>query len=354
MNMSNTYETPRQPRHWGRRLVMVGIVTALLLVGATFGVRRWYDANLLPVSSTAATQYVTIQSGATLTMIAKQLYAAHLIRSEQAFSWYVGARGDRDALQAGTYSLSPSQSVPQIAQIIIHGTVATDLVTILPGQRLDQIRQAFIKAGFAPAAIDAAFHPVAYRASYPALANNPPSSSLEGFLYPDSYQKTATTDPKEIIAESLTLMQSKLTDDVRSGFATQGLTVYQGVTLASIVEQEVPRQSDREQAAQVFLKRLKLGMMLGSDVTAYYGAILGGVAPSVSYDSAYNTRIHTGFPPGPISNVSASSLSAVAHPAATDWLYFVAGDDGTTHFAKNEADHETNITQYCHKLCGAP
>jgi UPF0755 protein len=172
-------------------------------------------------------------------------------------------------------------------------------------------------------------------------------------LYPDSFQKTATTDPKTIVAESLAEMQKHLTPDIRTGFAKQGLTVYQGVTLASIVEQEVPGQDDRNQAAQVFLKRLKIGMVLGSDVTAFYGAIKDGVPPSVTYDSPYNTRIHKGLPPGPISNVTDSSLYAVAHPANTDWLYFVAGDDGKTYFAKTEADHEANVSNYCHKLCSA-
>lgn len=110
---------------------------------------------------------------------------------------------------------------------------------------------------------------------------------------------------------------------------------------------------DDTQAAQVFLKRLKIGMVLGSDVTAFYGAIKDGVPPSVTYDSPYNTRIHKGLPPGPISNVTDSSLYAVAHPANTDWLYFVAGDDGKTYFAKTEAEHEANVSKYCHKLCSA-
>ena len=111
------------------------------------------------------------------------------------------------------------------------------------------------------------------------------------------------------------------------------------------------KQSDRSQAAQVFLKRLKSDISLGSDVTAYYGALLAGQKPSVNYDSPYNTHLHKGLPPGPISNVSASSLNAVAHPADTDWLFFVTGDDGTTHFTRTLEDHEAATAQYCHKLC---
>jgi UPF0755 protein len=253
-------------------------------------------------------------------------------------------------LQAGTYKFSPSESASLIASQIADGKVAIDLVTILPGVRLSQIRDTFIKDKFATAAVDAALQPAQYSGSA-ALSDKPASASLEGFLYPDSYEKDANTDPKVIVQQSLDEMAAKLTPDLRDAYAKEGLSVFQAVTLASIVEQEVSKTTDRTQAAQVFLSRLALGMPLGSDVTANYGAIIAGQAPSLTYDSPYNTLIHTGLPPGPISNVSDSSLTAVAHPADTDWLYFVAGDDGNTYFSKTLEEHEALTKEYCHKLC---
>jgi UPF0755 protein len=346
------YRLYKQSGHLPRRLViLLGIVAVLVLAGMVV-VRHVYFQNLRPVSSGAKTQYVTIASGSTVNQISQQLEKTGLIRSSQAFEWYISSRGYREKLQAGTYSLSKSESVQQIVDKLVHGKVASDLVTILPGKRLDEIRQAFIKSGFSAAAVDDALNADAYRTSYPALADNPATATLEGFLYPDSFQKTATTDPKVIVGASLDEMQKHLTTDIRRGFAAQGLTVYQGVILASIVEQEVPKQTDRNQAAQVFLKRLRMDMMLGSDVTARYGAIHAGVTPSLDYDSPYNTLLHKGLPPSPISNVSDSSLKAVASPAATDWLYFVAGDDGTTYFSKTFEEHEALAQKYCHKLCG--
>lgn len=228
--------------------------------------------------------------------------------------------------------------------------VAVDLITILPGQRLTQIREAFIKAKFDPAAVDAALDPANY-AGNAALSDKPNGASLEGFLYPDSYQKDANTDPKKIISQSLMQMATKLTPNLRAAYTRQGLTVFQAITLASVVEQEVSNQSDRAKAAQVFLKRIQVDMPLGSDVTAYYGSLAEGQKPSLTYDSPYNTLIHKGLPPGPISNVSSSSLTAVAQPADTDWLYFVAGDDGNTYFSKSLEEHDALAKQYCHKLC---
>ena len=146
-------------------------------------------------------------------------------------------------------------------------------------------------------------------------------------------------------------MKKRLTPDVRAAFTKKGFTVHQGVILASIVEQEVSNTTDRPVVAQVFLKRLQDGMQLGSDVTAFYGAIIAGKAPSVNYDSPYNTRIHDGMPPGPISNVSTSSLQAVATPANTDYVYFVAGDDGKTYFSHTLDEHEALTEQHCKKLC---
>ena len=92
-------------------------------------------------------------------------------------------------------------------------------------------------------------------------------------------------------------------------------------------------------------------MQLGSDVTAFYRSELAGKGQDVTYDTPYNTRIHTGMPPTPISNVSKSSLEAVAHPASTDWVFFVAGDDGVTHFSKTVEEHEALTKKYCIKLC---
>ncbi len=146
-------------------------------------------------------------------------------------------------------------------------------------------------------------------------------------------------------------MHHRLTPELREAFSRQGLTVHQAVTLGSIIEQEVSNEPDRAQVAQVFLKRYKSDISLGSDPTAFYGAIKDGKEPSVGYDSPYNTRIYKGLPPGPIGNVSESSLNAVANPAGTDWLYFVAGDDGKTHFSKTLEEHEELTRRYCTKLC---
>lgn len=335
-----------------RRVYLAAFVLVILIAVAALFVRHVYSADLQPVSKVSKTSLFTIKSGESSTEIASSLKKAGLIRSSDVFEWYVSSKNVRAELQAGTYSLSPNMSVQDIVNLFVNGKVAADLVTILPGQRIDQIRAALIKAGFAPAAVDTALNPKNYVGN-PALADNPSSvTSLEGFLYPDSFEKTATTQPQTIIQESLDEMAQHLTPRIKAAFAHEGLSVYQGVTLASIVEQEVSSVNDRNQVAQVFLSRLKAAMPLGSDVTALYGSIMAGQnPPTITYDSPYNTLLHPGLPPGPISNVGESALNAVAHPANTNWLYFVTGDNGKTYFSTTLQQHQAYTQEYCHKLC---
>lgn len=334
------------------RIWMLLLVIITVSVAGVIAVRHKYDQYMRPVSSNPATQIFTVKQDSSVKQIANDLEDAHLIRSSWAFQLYVQRKDQATLLQAGTYALSPSSSTPSIVKTLTGGRVATKLVTILPGRRIDQVRADLINDGFAPAAVDRALDPAQY-GDLPALAFKPADiNTLEGLLWPDSYQKQPDTDPSVIISESLKAMGQHLTPDVQAGFAAEGLTPYQGLILASIIIQEVNKPADQAQAAQVFLSRLKTGMMLGSDVTANYGAIANDKAPSLTYDSPYNTRLHTGLPPTPISTVSARSLNAALHPAATSWLFFVTGDDGTTYFSKTHEEHQALTEKYCHKLCG--
>ncbi|PID99653.1 hypothetical protein CSA80_00080 [Candidatus Saccharibacteria bacterium] len=344
---TNTGGTKRNA--W-KTLLAVILVLGVLVTVAGWILWRGYQADLQPVGGNR-TEVIVIEKGESVKNIAQKLKAAKLIRSERAFEYYARIHKLSSFLQAGSYKLSQAQGVPEIVSILTHGKVTTTLVTILPGQRLDQIRQSLIDQGFSESEVDAALEPAQYEAA-PVLASKPAGAKLEGYLYPETFQRTATTNAKEIIEQSLAQMQQQLTPAITDGFKRQGLTVYEGITLASIVEQEVANVDERAQAAQVFIKRSQVGMPLGSDPTAFYASIPAGAGRDVTYDSPYNTRLYTGFPPTPIGNVSKSSLEAVANPADTDWLFFVSGDDGITRFSKTLQEHEALAEKYCHKLCG--
>lgn len=346
-----SYKLHLPAKRWPGLLAGLLIAAVLLAGGAAFRARHAYIQNLKPVSASQRSQQITIPLGTSVKEIGAILQDAGLIRASWAFEWYVRKHNARDKLQAGTYSLRPNQSVEEIITIITQGKIKTDLVTILPGQRIDQIEQALINSGFSSEDVKRALDPGVY-ANHPALADKPKGANLEGYLYPESFQRTADTKAETVVRASLDQMQKYLTPELRTGIVKQGLTVYEGVILASIVEQEVSKAEDKPKVAQVFLRRLREGKRLESDATSGYGAILAGDRPSLTYESAYNTYTHNGLPPTPISNVSQASLQAVASPAPTDWLYFVSGDDGITHFSNTIEEHEALTRQYCTRLCG--
>lgn len=336
-----------------RRVVLLLLGLIILSVIGVVVARRIYNVDLQPVNTDQQTQLFDVKSGSSVKQISDGLEQAHLIKSSWAFQLYIHSSDENDQLQAGTYALSPSQNLSSIVSTLVKGEVDTKLVTILPGVRIDQIRADLINDGFTPSSVDQALNPAQY-SDMPALAFKPTNvTSLEGLLWPDSFEKQPNTDPTVIIRESLQEMGEHLTPTVQAAFAGEGLTTYQGITLASVVLQEVSKPSDQTQVAQVFLTRLKSNVSLGSDPTAFYGAIAADQKPSLSYDSPYNTLLHTGLPPTPISNIDVSSLDAVVHPAPTSWLYFVTGDDGTTYFSTTLQQQQANTQAYCHKLCAA-
>lgn len=338
-------------RRWPKIVAGLLTVLAIMAVAAVVLVRQQYYENLKPVSANQKSVLVTIPMGLSVKEIAQKLEKEGLIRSDWAFEWYVKSQDVREELKAGTYNLRPNQGVADIVGVLTQGKIATDLITILPGKRIDEVRKTLIDNGMSEDAVDDALDPKHYP-GHPALVDKPQSANLEGYLYPESFHKTAQTTPQEIIRKSLDELQKQLTPDLRTGIVKQGLTVHEGIILGSIIEQEVSKAEDKPVVAQVFLKRLRQNIPLGSDPTAPYGAIIAGQTPSLTYESPYNTHTHAGLPPTPISNVSVNSLRAVATPAATDWLYFVSGDDGKTHFSKTLDDHQQLTKEHCKKLCG--
>jgi UPF0755 protein len=328
--------------------LLVGLIVIFLGIA---GIRKWYAASLKPVSSSSAPVSFVISNGDSVKQISTNLQTAHLIRSSKAFETYVRANPFDHDLQAGTYILMPSMSVRQIAHKFATGDVARNYVTILPDKRLDEIKQTFAKAGYTQAQIDQAFNPATYN-GHPALASLPAGASLEGYLYPESFQKDASTPASNIVKQSLDQMNKRLTPELLQAFSAQKLSTFQAITLASIVNEETDDPAYQPTVAQVFLSRLRQNMSLGSDVTAFYGSLQAGKGKDVTYDTPYNTRLHPGLPPGPIGNVTANALNAVAHPSGTDYLFFVAGDDKKIYFARTAAEHEQNIQKYCQKGCG--
>lgn len=310
-------------------LLIIGVIGAGISV---VWARDYYNRNLQPVSNKQSLVEVTIEPGSTLKDVSQLLYTKDLIKNKRIFEQYVRNNGASEDIQAGTYELSPSYSVSEIVSILTQGKIVSKLVTILPRARIDQIQTMLTNAGFSETEAKDALNPDNYK-NHPALSDKPKSANLEGYLYPESFERTSSTTAKQIVSDSLDEMQKRLTPEVQQAFNAQGLSTYQAIILASIVENEVSKPEERNQVAQVFIKRLKMEMKLQSNAT-------DNLPPE------YDTYSIDGLPPGPISNVTESSLQAVAYPAQTDFVFFVTGSDCVTRFSKTVAEHDALKAQF--------
>jgi UPF0755 protein len=329
-------------------IIAASFLAAVVVAGA--GILWWYNNALLPRSIDSARIRVVIAPGSAPDVIAAKLEQSGVIKSALAFGWLARQQGSRDGLQAGEYIFSSNQPAKEILDWLVRGKVDTYNVTIYPGKTLADIKKQLIKSGYAADAIDKAF---AKTYNHPLFADKPASASLEGYILPETYQVSSSVSVEQLLIRTFDEF-SQLIDSkgLRPALAARGFNLYQGITLASIVQQEVANQPDRRQVAQVFEKRLKEDISLGADATFVYASKLTGQPASPSLDSPYNTRKYKGLPPGPIASVTMSALDAVANPASGDYLFFVSGDDGVTHFARTQEEHEANTKRYCVQLCG--
>lgn len=330
-------------------IVTAAFVAVLLLSCAAAYV--WYQQQLTAVSSdkdAPAVRFV-IEPGQTPSEIADLLADKRLIRSSLAFRVHAKLSGSENVLQAASYSISPSETTPAIVAHLASGKTDEFNVTFLPGATLAENRRVLIESGYTEQEVDAA---LGKQYSRPLFAGKPASANLEGYIYGETYRFSTSASVEDILNRTFDEYEKALaSSNIAAGFTQQGLTLYQGIIMASIVQREVPGAADQRQVAQVFLTRYKQGMQLGSDITAYYGADLTGQKRAVTVDTPYNTRIHTGLPPGPIATPGLSALKAVADPAPGDYLYFLSGDDDVTYFARTGAEHDQNIALHCKVKC---
>lgn len=328
----------KSKRNWIKIALITICALVVLLIVSVGGAYYWYRQGLAPLDpGKIEKELITVKKGMSADQIALLLEDEDIIRSSTVFGLYASRSGVKGKLKAGTYELSPSMNVSDIVKKMVKGDIARRTVTILPARRLDQIREAFVAAGFSESEVDQAFEAGAKKHLSDIL---PAGADLEGYLYPETYIASLDAPVSSIVDLALLEFKEHLTDEIKAGIKQQGLSIHEAVILASIVDQESPDKEDQRQIAQVFLKRLREDISLGADPTFKYAAAIAGVPPRVNIDSPYNTRIYKGLPPGPIGNVRKQALAAVAYPAEGDFLFFVAGKDNVTRFSKTVQEHD--------------
>ncbi|NLM21162.1 MAG: endolytic transglycosylase MltG [Peptococcaceae bacterium] len=323
------------------------LILLLVLAGAGF----WFSHNLKPVSSTAQTRVFVIEQGMPASKVAEELKKQNIIRNAQAFLQLCRWQKADSKLMAGMYYLSPDMSSREILETLLQGTEPEVVrITIPEGYTVEQIVNTLVNNGlgtekeYYKAMASFSAQDYAFLKGIPNGKNR-----LEGFLFPDTYFFDKKAKPRDVIDRFLQRFSRELTPETRNKLEEMNLSIYDWVIHASIVEREAQKQEERPVIAGVFANRLRIGMPLQSCATVQY--VLGEVKPVLStedtkIDSPYNTYKYPGLPPGPISNPGHASLQAVLYPEKTDYLYFVAKQDGSHAFAVTYQQHLNNIAKY--------
>lgn len=340
-----------------RRLAALLVVIAVLGFGTSRGLDWWNYNVYTPVSTTSQQVVFHIDSGELAVQIGDDLYVQHLIRDRNAFDLYVRIKNAAPTFEAGTFLLNRNMNLAQIVDALGHGRPDQLVVTIPEGFPLKFQAGYVEKSGLGTAAdyISAAKDPAA-AAAYDFLASRPSTADppLEGYLFPDTYLIDRSVGVKELVKAQLvqfgTVFSPALRDEIKQpGAGRPAESVEAIVILASMVEREANKDSDRGNVCSVYYNRLKIGMPLGVDATLLYG--LGRLTPEPTYaelqlNSPFNTRTHAGLPPGPISNPGKAALLACINPPLTNYMYYFTDPQGVTHFETNQADFCRDLQQH--------
>jgi UPF0755 protein len=339
-------------------LIGIASIVALAILAAS-AVWVWYQVQLSPVNAENTSKIVIeVAPAAAPSDMAALLEDKGVIRNKTAFSWYARLNGVQNQLQAGSYRLSPSESSPEIIKHLVKGSVDTFGITFYPGATLtDNVSKAdnridvtsvLLRAGYSQDEITAGLNKTY---DHPLFQNKPASANLEGYIFGETYQFNSGASVEDILNRTFDeFYEYIIQHNLVAAYKQRGLDLYQGITLASIIQRE-SGGNDKPQIAQVFYTRLAMNMQLGSDVTYQYIADKEGGTRDPNYDSPYNTRRYVGLPPGPIAVPGLAALRAVAMPADGDYVYFLSGDDDVTYFARTLDEHETNILNHCKVKC---
>jgi len=286
------------------------------------GIFLWQGIFLPKDSSVVEKKLFLIEKGQSLFQIAENLERESLIKNRFFFDFYVLIRGAQNKLQAGEYSLSPSMDITEIAKKIISGEVAKIVVTIPEGFTVKQIEER--------------------------LGLKLPGENLEGFLFPDTYQFPPRVSGAEVVKKMRDNFDKKFTP-YRNEVSGAGLTPFEIITMASLLEKEVKTKEDKELVSGILWKRLENKIPLQIDATITY--ITGQKTTKISkeetqIDSPYNTYKYLGLPKGPICNPGLESILVAIYPKDSDYWYYLSTPEGETTFSKTLEEHNYAKSKY--------
>lgn len=350
-NSTEEENTPPQNLKITKRAIMVSLVAILAGGSALLGLGAFYvnleimrplfytDCNVTTIS---------IDLGDGAKNIAEKLQKSHLIKRDFYFLLYVSVNGSSAGLQAGEYEITPCMSVREIADKIIRGEVIRDISFTIPeGFTSKQIEERLHVLNLASEISN--MRAKEFKSRYRFLRDTPDVANLEGYLFPDTYFVKREARNEEVVTKMLDTFEAKLDQELQNEIIGQGRTIYEIVTMASLIEKEVRTLEDKKIVSGILWKRISVQMPLQVDATITY--ILDKNTTVLTHedlkaDSPYNTYRYRGLPPGPISNPGLESINAAIYPAENEYWYYLSKPDGETVFSTTLEEHNRAKQQY--------
>lgn len=321
-------------------IIVLGVVLAL-----------WFAFTAFSANKSKNQKTFVVREGQGVNQISQELYDANLIKNKFVFETWLWIKKSENKVQAGVYDLPAGISIKNLANLLIIGPAQSQqAVTLLEGWTINLMADYLAKAGLdKDKFIELSSSKKNWQNDYDFLLDAPASASLEGYVFPDTYFIDSFTGEAGLIIKALNNFNKKLTDDLREEIDRQNKTIFEVVTLASIIEREVPDFVDKKMIADVFLKRLEAGIGLQSDATVNYVTGKGLAQPTyadLEIDSPYNTYKYRGLPPGPISNPGIDSIEAVLYPTSNEYYYFLTTKENEVIYSRTYEEHLENKARY--------
>ncbi|PIX92429.1 endolytic transglycosylase MltG [Candidatus Kuenenbacteria bacterium CG_4_10_14_3_um_filter_39_14] len=344
----------RQAKRSGRKIFGVFVI---LVIFAGFIMSIWFLFILLNPISIEHTQF-TISQGQSVNVISQNLFEDGIIKNKFVFETYTYLKGIESKLKAGEYNLPNVINIKRLTEILVAGEIPQEWeLTVIEGWtvkdiawRLENMGKFQTKELFEATGVNQPNNKFNFDiSSYDFFSDKPAMANLEGYMFPDTYRFFAYATIDDIVRKMLNNFDKKLTLQLRQDIQAQGKTIFDIITMASIIEREVMTDNDRAIVSGIFWKRFEAGVPLQADSTINY--ITGKKTPALSAEdlkinSFYNTYLYGDLPPGPISNPGLASIKAAIYPAASDYWYFLTDSQSNVHYGRDFEEHKANKEKY--------
>lgn len=359
--MEQTFNRKKNKTEFGVMKIVLYMIFFLIIfvVGAFF----WYQNQInSPLSNSDQLAVVNIEKGENRYQIAEKLKNLGIIKNNDIFVWYVKFSGKGADIKAGGHSFKKNANIKQLVEELTKAPDETTVwVTIPEGLRYDEIANIIEKAFIGKK--DVRFS----KEKFLEISKNPQSAqlkssvknfineniengkSIEGFLYPDTYNFFANATTEEVIETQVETLIQKLDSIDKTKFENSKYSLYEILTIASMLERETYTQDEAKMVADIIIKRLEDGFFLGIDATTLYEQ-KDWKAELTNADfekpTPYNTRKVLGLPPTPISNPGIGSIEATLDPTPNEYYYYLHDSSNKVYYGRNNAEHEANKRKY--------